>query len=85
VGAEAVRRIVRLLIEERGHHRITIDPAAANARAINAYTKVGFRPIGTMRQYERDARRRRLARRPAHGAAGRRPHLTPVATVRAGA
>ena len=29
VGTEAVRRVVRHLIEERGHHRITIDPAAA--------------------------------------------------------
>src|SRR5690349_12976101 len=27
IGSEAVRRVVRLLVEERGHHRITIDPA----------------------------------------------------------
>lgn len=31
LGTEAVRRVVRQLIDERGHHRITIDPAAANA------------------------------------------------------
>ena len=37
----------------RGHHRITIDPAAANSRAIRCYTGVGFRPVGVMRQYER--------------------------------
>jgi aminoglycoside 6'-N-acetyltransferase len=55
LGTEAVRRVVALLIGERGHHRITIDPAAANARAIRAYAKVGFRTVGTMRQYERDA------------------------------
>jgi len=55
LGTEAVRRVVALLIGERGHHRITIDPAAANARAIKAYEKVGFRVVGTMRQYERDA------------------------------
>jgi aminoglycoside 6'-N-acetyltransferase len=54
VGTEAVRRIVRLLIEERGHHRITIDPAADNAAAIRAYEKAGFRPVGVMRSYERD-------------------------------
>jgi aminoglycoside 6'-N-acetyltransferase len=54
LGTEAVRRVVRLLVDERGHHRITIDPAAANARAIKAYEKVGFRAVGTMRQYERD-------------------------------
>jgi aminoglycoside 6'-N-acetyltransferase len=55
IGAEAVRRVVRLLIDERGHHRITIDPAADNAAAIRAYEKVGFRPVGVMRAYERDA------------------------------
>jgi aminoglycoside 6'-N-acetyltransferase len=55
LGTEAVRRVVRHLIEERGHHRITVDPAAANAVAIRAYEKVGFEPVGVMRQYERDA------------------------------
>jgi aminoglycoside 6'-N-acetyltransferase len=55
LGTEAVRRIARLLIDERGHHRITIDPAATNAQAIKAYTKVGFRAVGVMREYERDA------------------------------
>jgi aminoglycoside 6'-N-acetyltransferase len=54
LGTEAVRRVVDLLIDQRGHHRVTIDPAAANARAIKAYEKVGFRPVGIMRQYERD-------------------------------
>jgi aminoglycoside 6'-N-acetyltransferase len=37
------------------HHRITIDPAAANSRAIRCYEKAGFRPVGVMRQYERGA------------------------------
>ena len=55
VGPEAVRSVVRHLIHERGHHRVTIDPAAANTAAIRAYEKVGFRPVGVMRQYERDA------------------------------
>jgi aminoglycoside 6'-N-acetyltransferase len=32
---------------------VTIDPAAANTRAIAAYAKVGFRPVGVMRKYER--------------------------------
>lgn len=53
-GEEAVRRVVKLLVEERGHHRITIDPAAENTAAIRAYEKVGFKPVGVMRQYERD-------------------------------
>ena len=53
VGTEAVWLLARFLFEQRGHHRITIDPAAANAQAIRCYTKVGFRPVGVMRQYER--------------------------------
>jgi aminoglycoside 6'-N-acetyltransferase len=53
LGTEAVRLLARYLIDERGHHRLTIDPAAANAAAIRAYEKVGFRPVGVMRAYER--------------------------------
>jgi aminoglycoside 6'-N-acetyltransferase len=53
-GRDAVRTLARYLFDERGHHRITIDPAADNAAAIRAYTKVGFRPVGVMRQYEQD-------------------------------
>jgi aminoglycoside 6'-N-acetyltransferase len=55
IGTEAVRRVVRILFEERGHHRLTIDPAAANAAAIRAYEKVGFRRVGVLSRYERDA------------------------------
>ena len=54
IGTEVVGRLVRHLIDERGHHRITIDPAADNAAAIRAYEKVGFRRVGVMRRYERD-------------------------------
>jgi aminoglycoside 6'-N-acetyltransferase len=54
IGTRAVREVVRILFEERGHHRITIDPAATNAAAIRAYEKVGFRPVGVLRAYERD-------------------------------
>lgn len=52
LGAEALR----LAIEHfagRGHHRFTIDPAADNERAIRSYSAVGFRPVGTLRAYER--------------------------------
>ncbi|MBF6619200.1 MAG: GNAT family N-acetyltransferase, partial [Patulibacter sp.] len=55
LGPEAVATMVRHLIEVRGHHRVTIDPAVENERAIATYEKVGFRPVGVMRQYERDA------------------------------
>ena len=54
LGTDAVRTVARWLIEERGHHRLTIDPAADNERAIRAYAKVGFRPVGVMRRYEGD-------------------------------
>ena len=30
-----------------------IDPAADNQAAIRCYSKVGFRPVGVMRNYER--------------------------------
>lgn len=53
LGAEAVRVLARYLLEERGHHRLTIDPAADNHSAIRAYERVGFRKVGMMRQYER--------------------------------
>jgi aminoglycoside 6'-N-acetyltransferase len=53
LGTDAVRTLARHLIDERGHHRLVIDPAAENTAAIRAYEKVGFRPVGVMRQYER--------------------------------
>jgi aminoglycoside 6'-N-acetyltransferase len=53
LGTEAVRLLARYLFEERGHHRLTIDPAADNAAAVRAYEKVGFRRVGIMRNYER--------------------------------
>lgn len=55
LGTEAIRLLTRFLFEQRGHHRLTIDPAVENVRAIAAYAKVGFRPVGIMRQYERQA------------------------------
>jgi aminoglycoside 6'-N-acetyltransferase len=52
-GRRAIALLARWLFTERGHHRITIDPATANEQAIRCYTAVGFRPVGVMRQYER--------------------------------
>lgn len=54
LGSDAVRTVASWLIGERGHHRLTIDPAADNERAIRAYASVGFRPVGIMRRYEGD-------------------------------
>ena len=54
VGRDAVRTLARYLIEDRGHHRLVIDPSADNEAAIRCYAAVGFRPVGVMRAYERD-------------------------------
>ena len=55
LGTDAVRTLARHLVHDRGHHRVTIDPAAANERAIRCYEKVGFRRVGVLREYWRDA------------------------------
>jgi aminoglycoside 6'-N-acetyltransferase len=53
LGPAAIRLVARHLIDVRGHHRLTIDPAAANEHAIRAYEKVGFRRVGVLRRYQR--------------------------------
>lgn len=53
VAVDALRTLGRDLIERRGHHHLTIDPAADNGRAIACYAKVGFRPVGVLRRNER--------------------------------
>ena len=55
VGSDAMRTLIAYLVGGRGHHRLTVDPAAANARAIHVYERLGFRPVGTMHAYERVA------------------------------
>jgi len=55
VGGDAMRTLVAWLIDGRGRHRLTVDPAAANARAIHVYEKLGFRRVGVLREYERVA------------------------------
>ena len=54
LGQEAISGVRDYLVAERGHHRITIDPAAANAAAIRCYERCGFTTVGIMRKYERD-------------------------------
>ena len=53
IGPESIRTLARHLVDDRGYHRLTIDPAADNANAIRAYERVGFKPVGVMRKYER--------------------------------
>lgn len=54
-GRDVVRTLATWLVRERGHHRIEIDPATTNTRAIRCYEAVGFRPIGVARRRERSA------------------------------
>lgn len=53
LGQEAITTVANYLFEVRAHHRLVLDPAAGNVRALRAYEKVGFRRVGTMRDYER--------------------------------
>lgn len=51
LGQDVVRTAVRHLLEDAGHHRLVIDPAVANERAIRSYEAVGFRRVGVLRSY----------------------------------
>jgi len=53
LGPDAIRAVIGHLVTVDGHHRLTIDPAADNERAIRAYEKVGFRRVGRLRKYQR--------------------------------
>ena len=44
VGSAALAAFTRRLHDE-GHRTIVIDPDPANARAVRAYEKAGFRPV----------------------------------------
>lgn len=51
LGRDTVRTVARYLFDTCGHHRLVIDPAAANVRAIRCYQAVGFRRVGVLRSY----------------------------------
>ena len=56
-GRGVGRRALRMGIDRfvaKGHHRFTLDPTAANERAIRCYRSLGFETVGTMRAYERN-------------------------------
>jgi aminoglycoside 6'-N-acetyltransferase len=53
LGTDALRTLGRYLLEERGHHRLVIDPAASNMRAVKVYERIGFKRVGILRAYER--------------------------------
>ena len=53
LGPDALRTLSHHLVDARGHHRVTIDPAAENTVAIRAFERAGFRRVGVMREYWR--------------------------------
>lgn len=55
VGRAAITTLVRHLVDDRGHHRVIIDPSVENERAIAVFTSLGFRQVGRLRRYERHA------------------------------
>jgi aminoglycoside 6'-N-acetyltransferase len=54
IGTDAIRTLVEHLLTDRGHHRVTIDPAADNVAAVRCYEKAGFRRVGVMEASWRD-------------------------------
>jgi aminoglycoside 6'-N-acetyltransferase len=54
LGTETVRVLCAHLIDDHGFHRLVIDPETENEAAIATYGKLGFKPVGVMRQYSRD-------------------------------
>jgi aminoglycoside 6'-N-acetyltransferase len=54
LGTDAIRVVFDLLVRERGHHRVTIDPALENRAAVRSYEKAGFEPVGVMKSSWRD-------------------------------
>ncbi|HEX2296318.1 MAG TPA: GNAT family protein [Actinomycetota bacterium] len=48
-GTDAMQTLVRHLVEDRGHHRVTLSTDPGNHVAIRCYEKVGFRRVGITR------------------------------------
>ena len=57
-GGASARRWSRWCVtgssSDRGHHLVTIDPAASNAGAIACYRACGFQPVGVLHGRERN-------------------------------
>jgi aminoglycoside 6'-N-acetyltransferase len=54
-GTEALRLALDWLTGTLGHHRVVMDPRADNTSAVRTCSKVGFRPVGVLRHYERQS------------------------------
>ncbi|MFC6237216.1 GNAT family N-acetyltransferase [Longivirga aurantiaca] len=58
LGRDVVTTVRDWLVDIRGHHLVTIDPAASNTAAIACYTACGFQPVGILHGRERSTDRR---------------------------
>jgi aminoglycoside 6'-N-acetyltransferase len=54
IGTDVVKRVIDMLVTERGHHRITIDPEPENEAAVRSYEKAGFARVGTLKRAYRE-------------------------------
>jgi len=54
LGTEVVTMLRDWLVDVRGHHLVTIDPASHNEGAIACYRACGFRPVGVLHGFERN-------------------------------
>ena len=52
IATDSIRTVIAHLVDDLGHHRITIDPAVGNSGAIVCYRRLGFRDVGVMRSYQ---------------------------------
>jgi aminoglycoside 6'-N-acetyltransferase len=50
-GAESLAIVIAHLAT-LGHHRFTLDPNVHTAPAIRSYERLGFRPVGVLREYQ---------------------------------
>jgi aminoglycoside 6'-N-acetyltransferase len=53
VGKDAIQTLPRHRINDHGHHRLEMDPAADNEIDIHCYMNFCFRPAGIPRRRER--------------------------------
>ena len=56
ICVDAIRTLLRHLTEDRGHHRVTIDPTVGNDAALACYERAGFERVGIMKKAERNWR-----------------------------
>jgi len=54
IGTSIMRGVLHMLVEGRGHHRVTLSCDVENGAALTCYGRAGFRRVGVMRRYERD-------------------------------